>query len=263
MRPRAALAASIGPTGAVPVIYVARHDGDSWHGRAHYDRFRRGAERGTLSGLEPFDGPLFLREHARAWRELQSFGRAALELEHRGGGLLRCDRVERKRLSVVYDVNDLAGAVDEEHVERYISVLHPHRDRLFRGVEEQHPLIVLERFHEHEAACPAHVIVSDPNTKTMNARIGRRDLQRTALEHAIELRGVARGREAARQKGCNQKANELSCAQCHRFAIVWSVGASSDSKSTVPAKSNREISIAPLPCTARAGSVQKPRATTR
>src|SRR5690606_5889018 len=85
---------------------------------------------------ELLEGPLFLREDAGARGDLQAFRRAALELEHRGGGLRRFDRLERQRLGVVCDVNDLAAAVDEEHIERYIGVLHPHRDPLLRGIDE-------------------------------------------------------------------------------------------------------------------------------
>src|ERR1700692_658821 len=64
------------------------------------------------------------------------------DLQHPLGPPPRRDDPGRQRLGVFGDPQDPAVGADEDHVERDVGVLHPHRHFLLWGEVEQHPLPV-------------------------------------------------------------------------------------------------------------------------
>ena len=74
---------------------------------------------------------------------------------------VRGDDALGKWLGVFLDAMNGSILADENHVERKIGVLHPHRDRFLFLIEEDHPLIVAKNAPEHQAHIAFLLLVGD------------------------------------------------------------------------------------------------------
>src|ERR1700729_3137356 len=78
--------------------------------------------------------------------------RACHHLEDRTHRTSGRDDLIGKRLSVLGDPMDAPIRFDEDHIERYISIVHPHRYFLIALEVEQHAVGFRKRSAEHQSA---------------------------------------------------------------------------------------------------------------
>ena len=83
--------------------------------------------------------------------ERMFFGEAGIEFEDHRDRFGRCNARGRHRRRVRGDRRDHAVLSNERHVERYISVFHPHRDYCRLPIAKQHALIFVELLDAHQS----------------------------------------------------------------------------------------------------------------
>src|SRR5919198_983565 len=115
--------------------------------------------------------------HAIARGEAEFLRRAADDLEHGPRRTAGADHPRGERFGILGNPQDPSVAADEDHVERNIGVLHPHRYFLLAHEVEQHPAAFRQFAPVHETAGALLVVDRELHRKDMNA-VSADDLDR-------------------------------------------------------------------------------------
>jgi predicted transposase YbfD/YdcC len=98
--------------------------------------------------------------------------RPGVDFENTVGGSARGDNFFRQGVGIFGEADHLAGAADENHIERQISVLHPHRHRPLGREVEQHATLLRKKPAEHQAAFALRPAAHDFHGKFMGSAGG-------------------------------------------------------------------------------------------
>src|SRR5262245_13114745 len=96
-------------------------------------------------------------------------GGASDDLEHAPHRSARGNDARRQRLGILRNAQDAAVAANEDHIERHIGVLHPHRHFLIVLEIEQHAAPLGKLAAEHQPARALLVVDRDLDREDVNA----------------------------------------------------------------------------------------------
>ena len=102
-----------------------------------------------------------------AFGEREASNAAGGKFQHARNGLGRADSCKRQRRRSFDDLDNLAFAVEEDHIQRQVGVFHPHDNPLRRVVQEEHAVFGRKRCSEHESTALLGGGCGDQNLEPM------------------------------------------------------------------------------------------------